>query len=160
MRRTIGTEYPRTLVLENVVRRRIRALDPGHVRDTAVALVRDIRDSGGTPRGPLVQRLTPRANEDHVVAHETALMRQSATPLSPADLPPDVEVEPRVEVSDCILVRFRGDVSDLDVVYSKINVSAYENEIELDGTVYLVFAGEDGTSVEVDAFAPAVSREP
>lgn len=84
-------------------------------------------------------------------------MRQSETPLSHLLLQPNVEVERRVEVSGCVLARFRGDVSDLDVVYSKINVFVYENEVELDGTIYLVFTDEDGTTVEVDAFAPAVS---
>jgi hypothetical protein len=158
MRRTIQTEHPRTLLLENVVERRIATVEPGLVRDTAIALARDIRDGGGTPLGPLIQRLTPREDPDDRTANETVLLRQSKSPLSPSDLSPGVGVHDRIEVPGCIVARFRGDASDLEVVYAKLAVHAYENDLVLDGTVHLVFLGEDGMNLTVDAFAGTIEK--
>jgi hypothetical protein len=158
MRRTIQTEHPRTLVLENVVQRPVETVEPGLVRDTAIALARDIRSGGGTPVGPLIQRLTPGEDPADPATNGTVLMRQSETPLPPTALPPGVSVRDRIEVPGCIVARFRGDASDLEVVYAKLAVHAYENDLVLDGTVHLVFVGEDGMNLAVDAFASTVEK--
>ena len=158
MRRIIQTEHPRTLVLENAVERRLTAMEPGPVRDTAMALARDIRDGGGTAIGPLIQRVSPNERTDAPATHETTLIRQSETPLD-ARLTSEVAVHDRLEVPGCVLARFRGDASDIQIIYSKIAVHAYENDLTLDGTVYLVFVDEDHEDFAVDAFASTAGEE-
>ena len=153
MRRTIQTEHPRTLVLENVVQRPVASLEPALVRDTAIGLARDIRHGGGTPVGPLIQRLAPGEDPADPATNGTVLMRQSDTRLQPGPA-----VHDRIEVPGCIVARFRGDASDLEVVYAQLAVHAYENDLVLDGTVHLVFLGEDGMTLAVDAFASTVEK--
>jgi hypothetical protein len=156
MTRTIETQFPRTLVLENVAQLRPRSLEPAEVRRAAITLGRHIRDAGGSPVGPLIQRVRPdpRSSAGREPRHETVLMRQSDAPTEASGA---IAVDDRIEVGGCVLARFRGDASDLDVVYDKLSVFAYEQEIELDGTVYLVIVGEDGMTLSVDAFAPVSS---
>lgn len=160
MTRTIETEFPRTLLLENVAEVRVASLDPVEVRRAAGLLSRFIRDDGGSPVGPLIQRVEPVIEADGSERNETTLMRQSSSRL---ELPPAlvgapaevVSVSDRIEVVGCVLARFRGDASDIDVVYAKLAVFAYEQELVLDGTAYLVFADESGMTVRVDVFASA-----
>lgn len=156
MTRTIEIEFPRTLLLENVASVPLQAVDPRDVTSAAARVARFIRDAGARPVGPTIHRVTAVLESDGTQRVRSALMRQADQRLSGV---PGVLVESRIEVPNCVLARFRGDAHDVDMVHLKINVFAYENGIELEGTVYLVFAGEDGTSIEVDAFAPTVVRE-
>lgn len=154
MTRTIETEFPRTLLLENVAEARVSALDPIEVGRAATLLSRFIRDHGGLPVGPLVQRVESGTDANGSRPGATTLMRQSSRRLVPPPVPAtDITVTGRLEVPGCVLVRFRGDASDIDIVYGKLSVFAFENEVVLDGTVYLVFANESGMTVAVDVFA-------
>jgi hypothetical protein len=156
MTRTIETEYPRTIVLENVAQSRPNSLRPDDVRRTAIALSRHIRTSGGAPIGPVIQRVVPQQDASGPDNQETTLLRQSSTPIVGSA---EVRVDDRIEVNGCVLARFRGDASDIDIISSKLSVFAYEQEIELDGTVYLVFVDDNGMDLSVDAFAPVVAMD-
>jgi hypothetical protein len=146
MTRAIEIEFPRALVLENVAAMPLTSLEGTEVQKTALALNRFIRGSGGSPVGPLIQVIENTAAEPP----RTRLMRQSTT-LLPAG--GGASVHPRIEVRGCVLAAFRGDAAHIDIVYSRLSVYAYEQDLVLDGTVYLVFVGEDGMEVAVDAFA-------
>jgi hypothetical protein len=150
MTRSIETEFPRTLLLQNVASLRLNALEPTEVNRAAAALSRFIRGSGAAPVGPLIQRVGPSGGSAEDRADDILLMRQADAPLTRSV---EIAVDDRLEVPGCVLARFRGDASDIDVVYSKITVVAYENDVVLEGTVHLVFAGEDGMTIAVDAFA-------
>lgn len=54
---------------------------------------------------------------------------------------------------ECIYTRFNGKIEELNFVFQKMEVYAYENEILLDGTIFLVFLKNEGTKYTIDVFS-------
>lgn len=153
MSKEIEIEYPRTLLLENLVGESLESLEPAVIQTAALAVNRHIRAGGGKPMGPLVQSVRTVMGSDGTPVQETRLLRQSQTAV-PAD--GAMVPVPKVLLEKCVLARFRGFPSDIDVVYSKVSVFAYENSIELDGTMHLVFVEQGDDRVVVDFFASSI----
>ena len=65
-------------------------------------------------------------------------------------------MESVLRVTDCMYCRYMGPEEQLKIAYDKINVEAFENDIELEGESYTVFVDEneeEGTIV-ADVFVP------
>lgn len=58
-------------------------------------------------------------------------------------------MEPVIKVPGCMYLRFEGREEDLHIAYKKIEVDAYENDIDLKGNSYTIFvdAADDGNIV-------------
>jgi hypothetical protein len=154
MRKKIEIEYPRTLLLENLVGVSLESLEPAVIQTAALAVNRHIRAGGGKPMGPLVQSVRTVMGSDGTPVQEARLLRQSKTAV-PVDGP--MAPVPKVLLEKCVLARFRGFAADIDVVYNKVSVFAYENSIELDGAVHLVFVEQsDDDQIMVDFFASSI----
>jgi hypothetical protein len=153
MSKEIGIEYPRTLLLENLVGVSLKSLEPAVIQAAALAVNRHIRASGGKPVGPLVQSVRTVMDREGAPLREARLLRQSKTALSADGMVVSI---PEVLLEKCVLARFRGSPSDIDVVYSKVSVFAYENSIELDGTAHLVFVELGDDRIVMDFFASSI----
>lgn len=57
-----------------------------------------------------------------------------------------------IKISNCLYTKFVGAESDLRYAYNKIELYAYENNIELNGENYTVFVGKEDDRVIVDIF--------
>ncbi|KJQ55160.1 hypothetical protein RS85_00934 [Microbacterium sp. SA39] len=62
--------------------------------------------------------------------------------------------------SACSLARFEGEASDLGIVYSAIEVYAYEMELDLTGEFHLIFIEQVDLHVTVDVFASTLASRP
>ena len=69
---------------------------------------------------------------------------------------PPYSMESVRRVKNCLYARFIGQQDKIKVAYDKLNVYAYENEIELKGDVYTIFLKHDIESDEIvaDIFMP------
>lgn len=156
MNKAIEIQFPRTLLLDNVVHTRADPNDPTRFQEAVVGLNRFIRAQGAAPRGPLVQ-VTQVAEEPGAEPRSSELLRQASLPISgDADR---YRFSARLEVAGCVLARFQGDAADLHIVYNKLAVFSYENDIPLSGRFHAVFLEQEGPALSADVFA-STSEEP
>lgn len=113
-----------------------------------------IKVKGATQIGPLIQRTRTFINDDEELDMEIILMLQCNNFIHSVEKP--YTMESLVRVTDCMYCRYMGPEEQLKIAYDKINVEAFENDIDLAGESYTVFVDsneEEGTIV-ADVFMP------
>lgn len=107
-----------------------------------------IKVKGATQIGPLIQRTRTFINDDEELDMEIILMLQCNNFIHSVEKP--YTMESLVRVTDCMYCRYMGPEEQLKIAYDKINVEAFENDIDLAGESYTVFVDsneEEGTIV-------------
>lgn len=105
-----------------------------------------IKSKGAHSVGPLIQYFgLEYGNEEMNIS--VSLMLQADRYINNPD--PGYRMEPVIKVPGCMYLRFEGREEDLHIAYKKIEVDAYENDIDLKGNSYTIFvdAADDGNIV-------------
>ena len=113
-----------------------------------------IKVKGAVQIGPLIQCTRTFVNEEEELDMEIILMLQCNHFINSVEKP--YSMESVLRVTDCMYCRYMGPGEQLKIAYDKINVEAFENDIELEGESYTVFVDEneeEGTIV-ADVFVP------
>ena len=113
-----------------------------------------IKVKGAVQIGPLIQCTSTFVNEEEELDMEIILMLQCNHFINSVEKP--YSMESVLRVTDCMYCRYMGPEEQLKIAYDKINVEAFENDIELEGESYTVFVDEneeEGTIV-ADVFVP------
>ncbi len=113
-----------------------------------------IKVKGAVQIGPLIQQTRTFVNEEEELYMEIILMLQCNHFINSVEKP--YSMESVLRVTDCMYCRYMGPEEQLKIAYDKINVEAFENDIELEGESYTVFVDEneeEGTIV-ADVFVP------
>ncbi len=113
-----------------------------------------IKVKGAVQIGPLIQQTRTFVNEEEELDMEIILMLQCNHFINSVEKP--YSMESVLRVTDCMYCRYMGPEEQLKIAYDKINVEAFENDIELEGESYTVFEDEneeEGTIV-ADVFVP------
>jgi uncharacterized protein YecE (DUF72 family) len=113
-----------------------------------------IRQHGAQPIGPLIQKTELKVDESGEPQMTITFIRQSDTYLHKVD--PPYKMESVIKVPDCLYTRFIGEEKDIQFAYNKLNLTAYEEEIELTGESYTVFvdSDEESDTITADVFMP------
>lgn len=118
-----------------------------------------IKVKGAMQIGPLIQHTRTFVNDDEEIDMEIILMLQCNNFIHSVEKP--YTMESVVRVPDCMYCRYMGPEEQLKIAYDKINVEAFENDIELEGESYTVFVDEneeEGT-ITADVFMPKKKGE-
>lgn len=113
-----------------------------------------IKVKGATQIGPLIQHTRTFVNDNEELDMEINLMLQCNNYIHSVEKP--YSIESIIRVPDCMYCRYVGPEEKLKFAYDKINLEAFENDIELTGESYTVFVDqneEEGTIV-ADVFIP------
>ncbi len=100
--------------------------------------------------GPLIQLSNMNRFSEEEFSIEIDLMLQASECFNP---PKPFRMKESIVVPNCLYARFNGLEEDMKYAYQKIQIYAYENDIELLGDSYTVYldSNEDGT-IMVDIF--------
>jgi len=109
-----------------------------------------IKSKGSQPIGPLIQYTAPQTNSDGTIRIIVKLLRQSNSYIQNADSPYTMSLVLRIK--DCMYVRFIGEESNLQFAYSKITLTAYEEDIALIGDSYTIFVDRAEDTLTADIF--------
>lgn len=110
-----------------------------------------IKSKGFQPIGPLVQHnAISGSGENATIAIQ--MLRQANGYINHVDKPYAMASVQRIP--NCLYVRFRGSQDKLPLAYSKLQLTAYEEDIPLKGDSYSVFLNEDGDTITADIFMP------
>lgn len=118
-----------------------------------------IKLKGAVQIGPLIQHIKPFVNDDEELDMEINLLLQCNNYIHSVEKPYVIESVQRV--SDCMYCRYIGPEEKLKFAYDRINIEAFENDIELTGESYTVFVDqneEEGTIV-ADVFMPKANED-
>lgn len=118
-----------------------------------------IKVKGAIQIGPLIQYTKPFVNDEEELDMEINLLLQCNNFIHSVEKPYTMESVLRVQ--DCMYCHYIGPEEKLKFAYDKINLEAFENDIELTGESYTVFVDqneEEGTIV-ADVFMPKAKDE-
>lgn len=118
-----------------------------------------IKVKGAMQIGPLIQHTKTFVSAEEELDMEINLLLQCNNFIHSVEKPYTMESVLRVQ--DCMYCHYIGPEEKLKFAYDKINLEAFENDIELTGESYTVFVDqneEEGTIV-ADVFMPKAKDE-
>lgn len=118
-----------------------------------------IKVKGAMQIGPLIQNTKTFINKEQELDVEVTLLLQCNNYIHNVEQP--YYMESILRVQNCMYCRYIGPEEKLKFAYDKINLEAFENDIELTGESYTVFVDqneEEGTIV-ADVFMPKVNED-
>ena len=146
--REIQTAESKTLKLTNVVSRRIQPEEFNNMQIVLTQLHNFIKSSGAQPLGPIIQCVKIPAGPN---PQPEVYMMQQATQLIPR-MEPGYTQDAVLRVRDCLYAHYTGPMSQSGLASQKLNIFAFENELELNGNVYTIFVNQDDDDAVVDVF--------
>ena len=146
--REIQTAENKTLKLTNVLSRLVRPEELGNLPVILTQMQNFMKSNGAQPIGPLVQAVKMGTGPDHV---PELYMMQQATQLIPR-MEAGYSMDAVLRVRNCLYAHYVGPMSQSGLASQKLNIMAFEHELELTGTVYTVFVNQDDDEGVVDTF--------
>ena len=144
--REIQTAENKTLKLTNVVSRRIQPEEFNNMQIVLTQMHNFIKSNNAQPIGPIVQAMV--VGEDRQMH---LYMMQQATQLIPR-MEAGYSMDAVLRVRNCLYAHYVGPMSQSGLASQKLNIMAFEHELELTGTVYTVFVNQDDDEGVVDTF--------
>ena len=154
MNKEIEIQLGKKLHLYKVVSRKLNDSEINSLLKTISIFGEHIKSFGLQTKGPLIIK-TKSIMEDGIAKNEITLMSQLLNPSHNKLSEPYKYVE-EVIVGKSLYAKFIGDKNKAAIANFKIQVVAYENNINLKGEIYSVFVSTDDDTNEarIDYFAP------
>jgi len=113
-----------------------------------------IRVKGVMQIGPLIQYTKTFFNESNELDIEMILMLQCNNFIHSVEEP--YSMESVIRVKECMYCRYIGPEEKLKFAYDKLNLEAFENDIQLKGDSYTIFVdrNEEENTIIADVFMP------
>lgn len=153
----IELSYNKTLKLTNVLICEFELTGSSSFEHTVIQMENYIKSKGYMPIGPLIQNSSCTINEEGQVEMKAYLMRQANSFINHIDSP--YKFESILKVKNCIYARYTGPSEKLKFAYDKINVAAFEDNIELSNENYTIFVDQQEDDLVADVFVERKSNE-
>ena len=136
----------KTLKLTNVLSREIHPEEMASLPVVLTQMHNFIKSNNAQPIGPIVQAMV--VGEDRQMH---LYMMQQATQLIPR-MEAGYTMDAVLRVRNCLYAHYVGPMSQSGLASQKLNIMAFEHELELTGTVYTIFVNQDDDEGVVDTF--------
>ena len=136
----------KTLKLTNVLSREIHPEEMASLPVVLTQMHNFIKSNNAQPIGPIVQAMV--VGEDRQMH---LYMMQQATQLIPR-MEAGYSMDAVLRVRNCLYAHYVGPMSQSGLASQKLNIMAFEHELELTGTVYTIFVNQDEDEGVVDTF--------
>ena len=146
----------KTLKLSNILIININKDDLDNIVATVEQMENYIKSKGSQPIGPLIQYTESTINEQGELDIVIKLLRQSSNFIQHVE--PPYKMKSVIRVRNCMYVRYTGPESKLKFAYDKINLTAFEENIELKGHSYTVFVDQNEDNLIADVFMPRMDN--
>ena len=149
--KSIQIGYNKTLKLTNVL---VYKVDTDNNDDDFSSLVikmeNYIKTKGAVPIGPLIQKNSFTIDDEGQIDFQVFLMRQTNNFIHHIEEP--YKMESILRVKNCMYAHYVGPEEKLKLAYDKINVTAFEEDIELSNESYTIFVDQQDDNIVVDVF--------
>ena len=102
------------------------------------------------PMGPLIQYANAYMLPDGTQQVDIRLIRQMSSPIENTDKQYEYQAERKI--ANCLYGSYAGEQKNLNYVYNKMMVTAFEEDISLVGDSYTIFIKGDEDDFAVDVF--------
>jgi hypothetical protein len=141
----------KTLKLTNVLSRTIRADELGNLQLIVTQMQNYIKSNGAQPVGPLIQYGAMEVNSvTGATEPKIQILCQASQMITRLD--PMYHMDAVLRVKNCLYAHFVGPSDKLALVYSKLNVMAYEQDIKTTGATYTIYVKQDIDEMVTDVF--------
>ena len=146
--REIQVAENKTLKLTNVLARKIDASELGNLGVILTQMQNFIKSHSAMPIGPVIQcvKFTSGPNPEPQI-----YFMMQVNQLIPR-LEPGYEQDAVLRVKGCLYAHFTGPMDHSSLASQKLNIYAYEHEIELTGTTYSIYVNQDSENGVMDVF--------
>ena len=138
----------KTLKLTNVLSRRIQPEEFANLQVVLTQMVNFIKSNNAQPIGPLVQCVKVPSGPN---PQPEIYFMQQVNQLIPR-LDPGYQMDAVLRVRNCLYAHYTGPMSRSSLASQKLDIYAFENELELSGNVYTIFVNQDEDEGVVDVF--------
>ena len=136
----------KTLKLTNVLSREVRGDEMANMPLVLTQMHNFIKSNGAQPIGPLVQTVTVTPE------HEMKMfLMQQVNQLIPR-LDPGYQMDALLRVRNCLYAHYTGPMSYSNLASQKLDIYAFEHEIETTGDSYSVYVNQDDDNGVLDVF--------
>ena len=136
----------KTLKLTNVLSREIHPEEMASLPVVLTQMHNFIKSNNAQPIGPIVQAMV--VGEDRQMH---LYMMQQATQMI-TQMEPGYHMDAVLRVKGCLYAHFTGPMDHSSLASQKLNIYAYEHEIELTGTTYSIYVNQDSENGVMDVF--------
>lgn len=157
MMRTIQMHTNKTLKLTNVLFYKANIEQLENISNIVFQMENYIKSKGAMPIGPLIQKTSYSINEEGKLDVQLFFMRQSNNFIHNVEEP--YKMESLIRVRNCMYARYIGPEEKLNYAYDKINVTAFEEDIELSNENYTIFVDQQDDNIVADVFVEKKSNE-
>ena len=138
----------KTLMLTNVLSRLVRPEELGNLPVILTQMQNFIRSHDAMPVGPIVQCVKMRKGPNPTA--EIYFMQQ-VNQLIPR-LDPGYQMDALLRVRNCLYAHYTGPMSYSSLASQKLDIYAFEHEIETTGDSYTVYVNQDDDDAVIDVF--------
>ena len=157
MKKTIQVHTSKALKLTNVLVCKVEIGQIDNFPNIVLQLENYIKSKGAMPLGPLIQKTSYSINEKGQVDVLLYLMRQANNFIHNIEAP--YKMEPVIRVRNCMYAHYIGPEEKLKFAYDKINVTAFEEDIELADENYTIFVDQQDDDIIADIFVEKKSDD-
>ena len=136
----------KTLKLTNVVSRRIQPEEFNNMQIVLTQMHNFIKSNNAQPIGPIVQAMV--VGEDRQMH---LYMMQQATQFI-GQMEQDYHMDAILRVKNCLYAHYTGPMSYSNLASQKLDIYAFEHEIETTGDSYTVYVNQDDDNGVLDVF--------
>jgi hypothetical protein len=116
-----------------------------------------IKSKGAMPIGPIIQKTAYSVNEEGQFDIRLYLMRQTNNYINHVQEP--YKMESILRVRNCMYAHYIGPEEKVKFAYDKINVTAFEEDIELSNENYTIFVDQQDDNIVADVFVEKKTNE-
>ena len=138
----------KTLKLTNVLSRLVRPEELGNLPVILTQMQNFMKSNNAQPIGPMIQCIKVPSGPN---PPPEVYMMQQTTQLIPR-MEPGYTQDAVMRAKGCLYAHYTGPMSQSGLASQKLNIYAFENEIELNGNVYTIFVNQDDDDAIVDVF--------
>ncbi|CUO75793.1 hypothetical protein [Clostridium paraputrificum] len=139
-----------TLRLRNVLIRQASENELIDINEISYMMNSYIKSKGNLSIGPIINYSTLDIDENGQAKVILKLMVQLKNPIFDIEKP--YELKEELKITNCLFARFTEKEENLQFVYQKLGVYAFENNIKLKGDSYTVFVKQEEENIVVDVF--------
>ena len=140
----------KTLKLSNALERKISSGEWDNIQLIIEQMENYVKSKGATPIGPLIQKTEIVGIEEGDMSAEITLMRQANQFIVHTEKP--YKMLPTIRVSNCLYAHYIGPDNKIKFANDKLNVYAFENEIDLADENYVVYVNQGEDEIVADVF--------
>ncbi|MGU9539825.1 hypothetical protein ACQX0N_12815 [Clostridium tepidum] len=140
----------KTLKLNNVLSRELSEKEFMDMNRVTHMMDSYIKSKGNSIMGPMINYSSLVNDENGNPRLIVKIIFQLKNPIDNVDQP--YEYEKQIRVTNCLFVRFNEKEENLQFAYSKLQLYAFENDIQLLGPSYTVFVDKKEDKIVADIF--------